>query len=444
VSGTVGTALAGDHGTLTLNANGSYSYVVNQADSAVQGLRTATDTLTDTFSYTVTDTAGATSTTTLTVTIHGANDAPVAVVDTADATEAGGVGNGTAGVDPTGNVLTNDTDVDSGDTKTVSAVTHGAVSGTVGTALAGDHGTLTLNANGSYSYVVNQADSAVQGLRTATDTLTDTFSYTVTDTAGATSTTTLTVTIHGANDAPVAVVDTADATEAGGVGNGTAGVAPTGNVLTNDTDVDGGDTKTVSAVTHGAVSGTVGTALAGDHGTLTLNANGSYSYVVNQADSAVQGLRTATDTLTDTFSYTVTDTAGATSTTTLTVTIHGANDAPVAVVDTADATEAGGVGNGTAGVDPTGNVLTNDTDVDSGDQKTVSAVTHGAVSGTVGTALAGDHGTLTLNANGSYSYVVNQADSAVQGLRTATDTLTDTFSYTVTDTAGATSTTTLT
>src|SRR5205085_1230413 len=279
--------------------------------------------------YTVTDTAGATSSTTLTVTIHGANDAPVAVVDVASATEAGGISNGTAGVDPTGNVLTNDTDVDTGDTKTVSAVKHGVASGTVGTGLAGDHGTLTLNSDGSYSYVVNQDDSAVQGLRTASDTLTDTFTYTVTDTAGATSSTTLTVTIHGANDAPVAVVDVASATEAGGIGNGTAGVDPTGNVLTNDTDVDTGDTKTVSAVKHGVASGTVGTGLAGDHGTLTLNSDGSYSYVVNQDDSAVQGLRTASDTLTDTFTYTVTDTAGATSSTTLTVTIHGANDAPV-------------------------------------------------------------------------------------------------------------------
>src|SRR5438309_194896 len=120
--------VAGDSGTLTLNSDGSYSYVDNQDERAVQGLRTASDTVTDTFTYTVTDTAGATSSTTLTVTIHGANDAPVAVVDVASATEAGGISNGTAGVDPTGNVLTNDTDVDNGDTKTVSAVQHGVTS----------------------------------------------------------------------------------------------------------------------------------------------------------------------------------------------------------------------------------------------------------------------------------------------------------------------------
>ena len=51
----------------------------------------------------------------------------VAVADTTTAVEAGGASNGTAGTDPTGNVLTNDTDPDSaanGETKTVEV--HGA------------------------------------------------------------------------------------------------------------------------------------------------------------------------------------------------------------------------------------------------------------------------------------------------------------------------------
>ncbi len=68
---------------------------------------------------------------------------------------------------------------------------------------------------------------------------------------GLTSTTQITVTIQGANDNPTAVVDTAIAVEAGGVSNGAAGTNPTGNVLTNDTDVDSagnGETKTVSGV----------------------------------------------------------------------------------------------------------------------------------------------------------------------------------------------------
>jgi hypothetical protein len=88
---------------------------------------------------------------------------------------------------------------------------------------------------------------------------------------GATSTASLTVTIHGANDNPVAVADTADATEASGFNNQTPGVDPTGNVLTNDTDVDAGDTKTVT---------TTGT-FTGLYGTLHLSADGGYTYNVN-------------------------------------------------------------------------------------------------------------------------------------------------------------------
>ncbi|RYF93011.1 MAG: tandem-95 repeat protein, partial [Caulobacteraceae bacterium] len=419
-TGVLGSALAGAYGALTLNADGSYSYVVDNSDAAVNALRTASDTLTEIFTYTMRDTAGATSATTLTITIQGGNDAPVAVADVGTAVEVGV----SAGSNATGNVLANDTDVDAGDGKTVSALTGGSV----GSALAGAYGSLTLNADGSYAYVVNNANSAVQALRTAAQTLTESFTYTVTDTAGATSSTTLTLTIQGANDAPVAVADVGAATEAGTA----AGTNASGNVLTNDTDVDSGDAKTVSALTGGAV----GSALSGTYGALTLNADGSYSYAVDNANVAVNALRTNADTLTDVFTYTVTDTAGATSSTTLTITVRGANDAPVAVADTGAAVEAGTA----AGSNATGNVLTNDTDVDAGDGKTVSAVT----GGTVGSALAGAYGSLTLNADGTYSYAVDNGNNAVQALRTAGQTLTDSFTYTVRDTAGATSSTTLT
>src|SRR6185295_3950973 len=99
--------------------------------AVVDALRLNSDTVTDTFSYTVKDTAGATSTANLVITIHGSNDGPVAVADTGSAVEAGTV----AGSDATGNVLTNDTDVDSGDTKTVSAVN--GMAGNVANALVG-------------------------------------------------------------------------------------------------------------------------------------------------------------------------------------------------------------------------------------------------------------------------------------------------------------------
>src|SRR4029450_192665 len=93
------------------------------------------------------------------------------------------------------------------------------------------------------------------------------------------------------------------AAEKGGVDNGMGGSPAAGNVLANDTDPDAGDSKTVSAVSFGTVNGTLGTALAGAHGSLVLGASGDFTYTVNETDGAVQALRQSTDTLTDVFNY---------------------------------------------------------------------------------------------------------------------------------------------
>ncbi|MBM9519965.1 VCBS domain-containing protein, partial [Desulforhopalus vacuolatus] len=365
------------------------------------------------------------------------NVAPVADNDTVDVTED-------AGVNPaSGNVLTNDADgVPDSDTIVVSAIRTGTEtgSGTTGvvdgsTALTGSYGSLTIDAAGVYSYNLDNANTTVQALKEG-DPLTETFTYTISDGEGGTDTAELTVNITGTNDAPVAVVDTDTAVEAGGIVNATAGTNPTGNVLTNDTDADAGDTKVVSAITGGTVDGnTVGT-----YGTLVLGNNGIYTYTVNNDLVAVQELAGTANTLTDTFTYTVKDSENATSETTLTITIEGANDNPVGVNDTAEAIEAGGVANGTDGTNPTGNVLTNDTDVDAGDTKTVSAVTGGIVDGnTIGT-----YGTLVLNNNGTYTYTVDNDNTTVEALSGPTDILTEDFTYTVQDTDGTTATAILT
>jgi VCBS repeat-containing protein len=411
-AGTVGTALVGTYGTLTLNADGSYSYAANRpASDALAASQTANEV----FSYTVRDAAGATSTTTITFTITGTNDAPVAVAD---------VGSTPEDVPVSGNVLSNDSDVDAG---AVLAVTQFSVAGVAGSFAAGSTatipgvGTLLINANGSYTFTpVANYNGAVP---VAT--------YTVSD-GTASSNGTLTLNVTAVNDAPLGVADVATAVEAGGVANGSAGTNPSGNVLANDTDVDVDDTRTVSAIT----GGTVGGSTAGAYGTLVLNADGSYTYTVNNSLAAVQALRTAGNTLTDSFTYTVRDAAGLTSSTTLTVTIQGANDAPVAVANTGNVAE-----NATLAATAATGVLANDIDVDAGDTKTVSAVSFGATAGTVGSALAGTYGTLTLNADGSYSYSANRpAADALAPDQTANEV----FSYTVRDTAGATSTTTIT
>ena len=87
---------------------------------------------------------------------------------------------------------------------------------------------------------------------------------------------------------PTVIADTGDATEKGCVANGTGGSPATGNVLTNDTDPDAGDSKTVTAVNFGATAGTLGAVLNGAHGSLVLNAAGGFTYTINETDAAVR------------------------------------------------------------------------------------------------------------------------------------------------------------
>ena len=93
-------------------------------------------------------------------------------------------------------------------------------------------------------------------------------------------------------------------------------------VLANATDLDG-DSITVAAVSdtsHGA--GTIGASLAGAYGHLTLNANGSYSYV---ADNTAAIVSAATGShLQDIFNYTVSDGNGGTANESLTITLDRA------------------------------------------------------------------------------------------------------------------------
>ncbi|WP_222271964.1 DUF4082 domain-containing protein, partial [Rhizobium leguminosarum] len=346
------------------------------------------------------------------------NTTPTAVADAGDATEKGGVANGSGGVVASGNVLTNDTDADAGDTKTVTAIRFGTTTGTLGTALNGTYGSLVLSASGVYSYAVNEANAAVQALRQSTNTLSDVFSYTMRDTAGATATANLTVTIHGANDAPVLAVQTASQNAT--VGSAFSFTLPT----TTFTDVDSGETLAYAATSAD------GTALPA---WLSFNAS-TRTFSGTATTSGTYGVR-----------VTATDLGGLAANETFNIAVStSGNTTPTAVADAGDATEKGGVANGSGGVVASGNVLTNDTDADAGDTKAVTAIRFGTTSGTLGTALNGTYGSLVLSASGVYSYAVNESNAAVQALRQSTNTLSDVFSYTMRDTAGATATANLT
>ena len=118
----------------------------------------------------------------------------------------------------------------------------------------------------------------------------------------------------GPDRAPIAVNNTA--TDA--VGTTLTTTAASG-VLSNDADLDG-DKLAVTGVSDTAQGiGTVGSALAGLYGHLTLNADGSYSYVADNTGaigSAPNGL------LHDSFTYTVSDGNGGTSSAVLNIAVE--------------------------------------------------------------------------------------------------------------------------
>ena len=97
----------------------------------------------------------------------------------------------------------------------------------------------------------------------------------------------------------------------------------TGNVLSNDSDPNG-DPLTVSAVSFGGTSGTVGQAIKGTYGTLTLNRDGSYTYAADQ--DLLDTIATGTTGLKDVFTYDVSDNVTGSDTGTLTINVSTAND----------------------------------------------------------------------------------------------------------------------
>lgn len=310
-------------GSLTINANGSFTYTPNAGFAGI-----------DTFTYTVSDDIGQTSTAKVSITV-GSPAAPDAVdnnytttVNTPRTVTAPGV---------LGN--------DSGSGITVTGHTNPT------------HGSLTINPNGSFAYTPT---SGFTGM--------DTFTYTITDAVGQTDTATVTITVT-----PDAIDDAYNATA-----GQTLTVLATG-VLGNDL----GSSSTVTNHTNPA------------NGSLTIDGTGSFVYTPMAGFSG-----------TDTFTYTITDSSGQSDAATVTITV-----APDAIAD------AYSVATGGTLTVPTTGVLGND----SGLGLAVTAHTNPS------------KGSLTIDGNGSFVYTPNAGTSG-----------TDTFTYTITDSSGQTDTTTVT
>ena len=299
----------------------------------------------------MTYTASNGETSTLSILLTPVDDPSVLVADTKTVAED------TAA---TGNVLTNDSDVDNTLTVATFKVSGDATVYTFGqSATITGKGSVTIAANGDYSFtpVANWNGTVPQ----------------VTYTVSTGSTSTLDITVTPVNDASVMVADSKTVSE---------DTAATGNVLTNDSDVDNTLTVTTFQISGDAMAYTAGaTATITGVGTLTIAANGAYTFtpVANWNGTVPE----------------VTYTANSGETSTLSILLTPVDDPSVLVADTDTV-----VRDTTA----TGNVLANDSDVDYA--LTVSSFTiNSTVYAAGASATIAGKGTLTIAGNGDYSFV---------------------------------------
>ena len=326
---------------ITGKTNGAYG-TVSISNGQVVYTPTSGYVGTDTFTYTVTS-GGKTETATVTLTL--VNDAPqVGLAKTGSTAEDTTLTNGE-------NLLTGASDLN-GDALTVKSFMVGNTTWAAGqTATLAGYGALTLNADGSYTFVpVADWNGNVPQV-----------TYTITD--GRTNgdvTSTL----------DISVTPVQDAFNDSQTGHGRDPLVI--DVFNNDSFAN--SDKAITATTNGA------------HGTVTVS-NGKVVYTLN--DGYVG---------TDSFTYTVTS-GGKTETANVTVTLT--NGAPTGVVGKTASTAEDQTLTSTA----LQNLLNGASDPD-GDTLKVSAFTVGATTWAAGqTATLAGYGALTINADGSYTFV---------------------------------------
>ncbi|WP_423205120.1 retention module-containing protein [Pseudomonas kribbensis] len=407
----------------------SYSYTLDHNDA--HPTANGANTLSEQFAVTVVDDNGTTANANLDVNI--VDDLPKGVNDSNTGTAS------ETNLTLTGNVLTNDVQ---GADRVPTGPNAGPI--TAGT-FTGTYGTLVLNANGTYTYTLNTNDADFKALHGGGNG-TETFTYTITDSDGDTSTANLVLQIHN-NDDPV-ILNGLDVN--GGeltvyeknLGNGTA---PDATALTQSgtftvTALDGLQTLTVggiAVVTNGVAAGFPQSVTTPLGSTLTVTgfnaATGvvSYSYTLVHNDAHPTG--NGANSITENFNVVATDGDGSTASGQINVNI--VDDLPTAKADTGSVVEGGTVnisvlGNDVTGADgpAAGGAVVG---VRAGGDTSTSAI------GGLNSNINGTYGYLTLDAAGNAVYHSNPNSVSPPGA-------TDTFTYTIRDSDGDESTTTIT
>ncbi|MFY3402234.1 retention module-containing protein [Achromobacter xylosoxidans] len=366
---------AGVHGTFSIDANGNWVYNLNQADPRVQALAVG-EKLTETFTVTTAD--GTTGT--VTITINGTNDAPTISGEAAGDVKEDGA------QEVSGQLAKQD--VDTSDTHTWSVNDGGK----------GQYGTLTVDQNGKWTYVLDNNSDKVQALAEGQK-VTDTITVTVDDGHGGKATQVITVTVTGTNDAP-----TISGTTVGEIREDDTSDTVSGQLTQHDVDTN--DTHTW----------TVNDGGKGQYGSFTVDGSGKWTYTLDNGSDKVQALKEG-ETVTDTITVTVDDGHGGKATETITVTITGTNDAAV-ITPSKDGDDQGNV-------KEDGNLVT-------GGKLDVTDKDAGEATFNPQTDAKGEHGKFSIDANGNWKYELDNDDPKVQALAVG-EKLVETFTVTTAD-----------
>ena len=290
------------NGTVNISSNGTYSYTPN---SNFNG--------SDSFTFKANDGALDSSAASVSITVVAVNDAPVAT---------------------TASITTNE---DNAKTGTLTATDIDSTSLTFAKVASPANGIVTVNINGTYTYTPNANFNG-----------SDSFTFKANDGSADSATATVSITVTAVNDAPatsaVSISTNEDNTKTG--------------TLTA-TDVDS-STLTYSKIANPA------------YGTVTVNTNGTYSYTPNANFNGA-----------DSFTFKANNGALDSAAATVSITVVAVNDAPVANAASITTNED------TA---KTGTLTA--TDIDS------SLLTFAKVASPA-------NGTVTINTNGTYTYLPN-------------------------------------
>ncbi|MFM9941134.1 MAG: VCBS domain-containing protein [Hyphomicrobiaceae bacterium] len=399
--------------TPPLNYNGSFTLTVTatSTDTAMLTTGSASD--------------SASTSSTLSVVITPVNDAPEANADTATVHEDLFDDTGMSAVPilpSTGNVLTGagaDTDIDAGDTRTVT-LANGLE---VGTSIAlefdaglGVLGHIVFAADGTWTFT-----PTANALGGGDGPFTQEITYTIEDEEGATSSSTLTLTLSGENDVPVITVAEEGAQfPSAVVEDSLEDFSATGQLAIDDADQGESFFREAGGISSNP-------SLEGAYGTLSINRFGEWTYLLDSDHEDVQALGEG-----ENLSDQVTVQAYDGTEYVLEVLIRGSNDTVTITAELAGGTVADTSEDDTESLASlTGDLSDAIEDIDGDDEHSFAITGEDVVvdeeSGY--TQLEGAYGTLTVMTDGTYEYVPHA--KAVNGLQSGSDT--DVFTVEVDD-----------